>query len=368
MSEKQRILIVDDTPSNITILNTLLKESYNVSAATNGPDALALSASRTRPDLILLDIMMPDMDGYEVLTKLKASPGTADIPVIFVTAKADTSDESRGFELGCVDYITKPVTPSIVMARVKTHLNLRQAKKTLEAQNKELKKAAVLREEVGRIARHDLKNPLTGVFSGIELLEMTGDLSEDQAEAVDIMKTSAHKMLDMINSSLDLFKMEQKIYRPEMAAVDMVSLLHRVEKEMESLIKLHRTGLVLTRDGNPFLPGQTVMVMGESLLLYSMMANLIKNAVEAVPEDRSIDISLADEGELITVCIHNHGAVPPAIRDTFFHKYTTSGKRKGTGLGTYSAKLIAETLGGKISMTSSEEDGTFIFIHLLAAQ
>ncbi len=365
MAKKQRILIVDDTPSNITILNTLLKESYHVSAATSGADALALSTSRTRPDLILLDIMMPEMDGYEVLTRLKALRRTADIPVIFVTAKVDVADESKGFELGCVDYIAKPINPSIVLARVKTHLNLKQAQENLGAQNKELKKAAVFREEVERIARHDLKNPLTGIFSGIELLEMTGTLNEDQAEAVDIMMTSAHKILDMINSSLDLFKMEQKIYQPKMIAVDMIGILRHVEKEMASLIKLHRTGILITRDGTPFLPGQTFMVLGESLLLYSMMANLIKNAVEAVPEDQFINISLADDGDLVIICIHNPGVVPSGIRDTFFDKYTTSGKRKGTGIGTYSAKLITETLGGKISMASSEEEGTFIFIHLL---
>jgi class 3 adenylate cyclase len=130
MSDTQRktILIVDDTPTNIGIVASVLKESYRTKVATNGEKALALAGTAgDRPDLILLDVTMPGMDGYEVCRRLKAEPATADIPVIFLTAKTDAEDEEAGFQVGAVDYIHKPFSASIVLARVKTHLSLRSA-------------------------------------------------------------------------------------------------------------------------------------------------------------------------------------------------------------------------------------------------
>lgn len=123
-NEKQIILVVDDTPDNIHVMGGILRADYEVKAALNGEKALSIANSRPKPDMILLDIMMEGMDGYEVCRQLKADPATSDIPVIFVTAKGEEADEQYGFELGAVDYITKPVSPSIVQARVRTHLAL----------------------------------------------------------------------------------------------------------------------------------------------------------------------------------------------------------------------------------------------------
>lgn len=124
--EKQTVLIVDDTPDNISLITSLLKDIYRVKIATNGNKALQIAFSNEQPDLILLDIMMPEMDGYEVCRHLKSDSQTAEIPVIFLTAKADIEDELKGFELGAVDYITKPISPPVVLARVRTHLRLKR--------------------------------------------------------------------------------------------------------------------------------------------------------------------------------------------------------------------------------------------------
>lgn len=131
-ASKQTVLVVDDTPANIDTLVGILREQYQVKAATNGPKALELARGAQPPDLILLDIMMPDMDGYEVCRQLKASPKTRKIPVIFVTCLDDTDDETKGLELGAVDYLSKPVTPAIVRARVANHLALRSAQAKVE--------------------------------------------------------------------------------------------------------------------------------------------------------------------------------------------------------------------------------------------
>ena len=136
-STKQTILVVDDTPENIDVLSGVLRPTYKVKAALNGERALKIAASEPRPDIILLDIMMPDMDGYEVCQKLKANPATAKIPVIFVTAKTEVADEQRGFELGAVDYIAKPVSPPLVLARVRTHLALYDQNRELERKVRE---------------------------------------------------------------------------------------------------------------------------------------------------------------------------------------------------------------------------------------
>lgn len=358
---RHRILVVDDEPNNRKLLFQILKDSYQSAFAVNGEQALEIT-KQIQPDLILLDIMMPGMDGYQVCQRLKSNTRTRSIPVIFITAMTAVEDEALGFEVGCADYITKPFSPSIVLARVKTQLELKDAFETMTAQNKKLIQAAKLREEVERITRHDLKNPLTGIFSGVDLLEGMEGLNPDQMEVLDIIKGSAHRMLRMINTSLDLFKMEQNIYRPNLVEVDIVGIILRIEKEFHSLIKLKQTGIVIRNEG--FAETGKFTVKAENLLIYSMMANLIKNALEATPKTEKISVTLSRKETQAVICIHNQGSVPGEIKPVFFDKYTTSGKAKGSGIGAYSARLIARTLGGNIHMDSSEEKGTRISILL----
>ena len=128
------ILIVDDTPLNIGVISGALKDSYKTKVATNGEKALALAGAEEKPDLILLDIMMPGMDGYEVCTRLKADPSTREIPVIFLTGQTGAEDETRGFAVGAVDYVHKPFSPAVVKARVRSHIMLREARAQLAAQ------------------------------------------------------------------------------------------------------------------------------------------------------------------------------------------------------------------------------------------
>jgi putative two-component system response regulator len=133
--DKPTILVVDDTPDNLSLMSGLLKDLYKVKIANNGERALKVALTGTPPDLILLDIMMPVMDGYETCRHLKSYSETRDIPVIFLTAKAEVEDEMQGFELGAVDYITKPISPPVVLARVQTHLQLKRVRDYLKNQN-----------------------------------------------------------------------------------------------------------------------------------------------------------------------------------------------------------------------------------------
>src|SRR5271154_5512696 len=161
VGEKRTVLVVDDAPANLQIVNSILKEDYKIRIATSGAKALDLVKVKPLPDLVLLDIMMPEMDGYEVCAILKATPEAKDIPVIFLTGKTESNDETRGFEAGAVDYIHKPFLPAVVKARVHTHLVLREAREQLARQlldiNHELEMAreiqlSILPHEIPKIA------------------------------------------------------------------------------------------------------------------------------------------------------------------------------------------------------------------------
>ncbi|HQG27933.1 MAG TPA: response regulator, partial [Candidatus Ozemobacteraceae bacterium] len=185
---KKTILIVDDIPDNIEVLRGTLFPQYRIKAATSGAKALAIASGDEPPDLILLDIMMPGMDGYEVCSILKGQEKTKSIPVIFVTAKDDPIDEEKGLKIGAVDYITKPINPRIIEARIATHLALRQAMIDLERQNELLIENVRLREQVDRIMRHDLKTPLTVFLSIPSLLKQRTDLPPDVIETIGMME------------------------------------------------------------------------------------------------------------------------------------------------------------------------------------
>jgi len=149
---KKTVLLVDDAPSNIQVVNSILKDTYKIRIATSGAKALELVKVAPAPDLILLDVVMPGMDGYEVCTRLKADPETKDIPIIFLTGQTETADETRGFDVGAVDYIHKPFSPAVVKARVQTHLVLRGIREQLAQQllaiQKELETARLIQQSI----------------------------------------------------------------------------------------------------------------------------------------------------------------------------------------------------------------------------
>ncbi len=365
MDEDRRpaVLIVDDVPANIRILAEALRNEHDIHVATRGGDVLDL-ARRLVPDIILLDVVMPDMDGYAVCRRLKGDPAARDIPVIFVTARHAPEDEALGLSIGAVDYIVKPVSPSVVRARVKNHLELRAARLELARQNAALTEAAKLREDVDLIMRHDLKAPLTGIIGLPRILLDEGGLTEIQVKLLTLVEESGLKMLSMINRSLDLFKMERGTYVLCPAPVELSHLVRRLFVELTSLAKQCRVAFVLTRDGRPMYSTDTVEVSGECLLLHTLLGNCLKNAVEASPEGGVVEVALS-VAESVIVRVHNRGAVPEAIRGTFFGKFSTAGKVGGTGLGAYSSKRIAEVHGGSIAMdTSDATDSTTITITL----
>lgn len=351
------ILIVDDNPENIRVLGTVLRQKgCRVSIAQSGELALK-AVNENSPDLILLDIMMPGMNGFEVCEILKSNPKTSSIEIIFVTAAIMHSDELKGLAMGAVDYIHKPFSIPIVQAKVALHLERIQRKKEMQLRAAILEENANLREHIDRITRHDLKNPLNALLGYPQLMLLDENLTATQHGHLEKMLTAGNEMLHMINSSLDLFKMEQGSYQYKPESVDMVIVIKRILRDFRMLTDAYRVKVKLLVNGQED-EDMSFPILAEPSLSYSLFANLIRNAIEASAANDTITIAINDEGNNGVIAITNNGSVPEAMRERFFDKYSTAGKSHGTGLGTYSAKLMSEVQRGHIAMQSDAQETT----------
>ena len=239
-------------------------------------------------------------------------------------------------------------------------LQLRATKTKLEQQNIELIKAMKLKEDVENIIHHDVKSPLSVVILNAQLLKEKENTVIDIRKKAKIIEKAGYRILDIIDRSLDLYKMEQGVYNYKIEQVNVSDLLSRITEEISSLFTNKAIKSKLLFDGFPLSGNESYIIPGEILLFYSMFSNLLKNAFEASPYGSIITINQFINNEIYTITIHNLGHVPEEIRDSFFSKYSSSGKKRGLGLGTYSAKLIAEIMNGSIQMESSEKSGTMI--------
>jgi CheY-like chemotaxis protein len=335
-TQRARILIADDSETNILVLREFLDDAYDIAAATDGAQALQ-RIGEDPPDLVLLDIMMPGMDGYQVCERLKNDERTAEIPVIFITALDDVAAESRGLELGAIDFITKPFNPGIVKARVRNHIALREA--------------ARLKEDVERIMRHDLKSPLATVITLPQLLLMDDNLDDTQRDMLGRIEDAGYTLMAMVNLSTTLFRMERGSYELAPEDMDLAAVARKVLAGFSETADMRRIDLQLFVDGCE--PNTGVPFRGEELLCHSMLANLVGNALDASPRGGTVRVRMtASEG--VRIDIVNAGDVPPRLRERFFEKYATAGKSRGTGLGTYSARLIARAHGGDIAMACGD--------------
>ena len=348
---KPSILVVDDESSNIDVAAGNLRECYRVIAAKSGEHALKIVNSKKHNiELVLLDIMMPEMDGYQVCAKLKSNAETANIPVIFLSAKSEVSDIKYGFDLGAVDYITKPLNGDLLRARVATHIRLKQQNTALEQQVTTLKENAKLREDIEKITHHDLKGPLNNIlFETVRL--------QDKSAANSINK-AVNNVVDMINNSLNLYKIEQGIYQLSSQRVNLNQMIKDAANAMSVIAQEKSLNF------NFIGFEKTQMITGEPLLCLSIFNNLVKNAVEASQNNDEITFSLTDEMSHVSFQITNQGVIPKDLRATLFEKYSSSNHNSGTGLGTYSAKLMTEVQHGEIYFEIIDEQQTIFIVKL----
>jgi PleD family two-component response regulator len=357
-----KILVVDDVSSNIDIIVGVLKDSYKIQAATNGKKALEIAATIPLPDLILLDIMMPEMDGMEVCRQLKNNPMTMDIPVIFLTAKTDAKTAVEGFSLGAVDYITKPVNPDLLKARVLNHIELKKSKDSLKNQVGTLMKMARLREDVERLSQQDIKKPLGFIINQLDSIQNNQLVDIQVRKLIKEVEISAVTILDSINNSLDLYKIETNNYQLIPEAVDIIKIISKVIDDCSLLFSAEINAKNLKIELKT-TPDDNMVVKGDELLCYSLLSNLIKNAVEASDIDEKINISVVVQEQII-ICVHYEAELPQQIQSSFFNKHIGHGKQQGIDVGGYAAKLMTEVQNGNIELNSSFEEGTRLIVKL----
>jgi len=224
-------------------------------------------------------------------------------------------------------------------------------------------RAKVLKADIDRITRHDLKTPFISILSGIEYLDKFTNLDSEQLSMITQMRDAADTGLDQINRSLGLYRMEEGTYAYTPQEMDILHLAQRVAGNLNDYALSHGVEMVITHGGENVEEDDSIPFKAEETLCYTVMANLIKNSIEASERDDIVTIDLTEE-DGVTLTVHNPTPVPEEIRQTFFDKYSTSGKSTGTGLGTYSAQLMVKTMGGSIALSTSQESGTLVTVEL----
>jgi two-component system, NtrC family, sensor kinase len=372
--KKETILVVDDIPENIFVLTEILKDRYAIKAANGGEKALKIAMSDNPPDLILLDIMMPVMDGLEVCRRLKEHDATRAIPVIFVTALGEVENEKIGFDAGAVDYITKPVSPSIVNSRVRTHLSLYNQNRVLEEKVAErtrelsdtLSRLTETQEQlvqsaklasIGELATgvaHEINQPLNVIRMAAKMLKKNLEKQQRADEFACERLDKIEKSIVRATRIIDHLKIFGRKDEENLVLMNINDTIKSAFDFVSEQFRLHSIGVEMDLDDA--LPG----IMGDSNRLEQVFINLIVNARDAF-SDRNREgcpstISVAsaydrDRGHVVVRFADNGPGIPkdimPRIFDPFF---TTKEVGKGTGLGLSISYGIVKTHGGTIDV------------------
>ncbi len=350
------ILVVDDTPENLRLLMGILAEQdYRVRPVPSGTRALS-TVQIELPDLILLDIKMPDMSGYEVCEQLKADERTRDIPVIFLSALNKVEDKVKGFEVGGVDYITKPFQVQEVLARVKTHLTLQQMRKALEKKNVEFEAVNKELRDFAYSVSHDLKAPLRGINQLVHRLvqDYADAFDEKGKEMTELLCNRVKRMGNLIDGILEYSRAGRIEEKHEQ--IDLNTLVNDV---LEMIAPPESMQIAVEND----LP----TVVGDRTRLEQVFQNLFSNAVKFMDKPAgTITIGCADEGSYWTFSVTDNG---PGIDEQdhekifqIFQTLTPREKHENTGVGLAIVKKIVALYGGEIWVESAVGKGsTFLF-------
>jgi len=248
----------------------------------------------------------------------------------------------------------------------RSHNQIEVQAQQLRDQNAALRDAIRVREEVERIARHDLKTPLNSILAALRQLREKRKPDARENELLGMVDGAAYRVLDLVNLSVDIYRMEQGAYRFSPRAVDLTALAESVARDVRAHADTKGVRIEARVDGEAAGPERRAYAWAEEMLCYSVIANLLKNAVEASPDGATVRIDFSQAGGQAVLRMHNDGVVPASVRRSFFEKYATYGKVGGSGLGTYSARLMARVQQGELSMHTSEEEGTVLELRLPA--
>ncbi|MDM8558743.1 response regulator [Candidatus Parabeggiatoa sp. HSG14] len=367
------ILIVDDIPENIsTLFDFLDTHDFEVLVARDGETAIEL-IEYEMPDLILLDVMMTGINGFETCQRLKANTKTQNIPIIFMTALSNTYDKVKGFNLGAVDYVTKPIQQEEVLARINTHLTICHLQQQLQTKNTELKtknielatkntelevKNAEL-DAFSYMVAHDLKNPLSHLISMSDILleEFSDDISSYASQCVQHIFQSSEKMIGIVNALLLLASVSKQDV--ELIPLDMGDIIYQVQQRLTSMLKKYQ--------GEVIIPEKWPIIEGYAPWIEEIWVNYLSNGLKYGGQPPRLEIGATPEGNMIRFWIRDNGdglsqEAIAKLFTPFTRLHQTS--EEGHGLGLSIVQRIVEKLGGKVGVESQPGNGSVFYFTL----
>lgn len=375
MQEKSKdiILIVDDNTDNLQLAASfLVSNNYDVAVAGNSPEALEV-LKEIKPDLILLDVMMPEINGFQLCTLIKGSNDTKNIPVIFLTAMKEAQDIVRGFEVGGVDFVSKPFNKSELLARVQTHIELKKSRdlvdkqnKTLVEKNKQLEKLDNEKNGLLAITSHDLKNPLSAINNYLEVLETNYDKieSEQLLEIVQSAKKASKKAIHITSDLITLHEFESGVFKTQKSKFDVYKLTCNIlhEYELKAKSKNIKFNYKCTDD--------KLIVNSDESKIERIISNLVSNALKFSEKNKNIWINIIDLGETFHFLVKDEGpGIKKDEQKQIFTKFSKISNRPTGGessskLGLSIVKLIVEKLGGRVWFESEYGKGSTFYVEL----
>lgn len=356
--EKPLVLVVDDEESNLLLIeNTLDYAQCRVHLARDGQEALD-SVAAEAPDIILLDVMMPRIDGFEVCRRLKSDPETRAIPVIVLTALDQANDHARALDMGADDFMTKPFNPTILQARLRSYI---RAKRLAD----EVRDLQALKTDLTRMIVHDLNGPVFGVMGYLDLIAMSPDLPEKAARQLGAARRSAQEISRMIANLLDIDRMEAGHLHPRPVPFDWPTLIAEAIEPLRPAWEARELTLDLKGP-------QSEMAKGDKDLLRRVVQNLVGNAVKFADPDHPVRIRWSLDGALRFAVANRGRSIAPQDQPRIFDKFAQVGDRpdaarQGCGLGLAFCRMAVEAHGGHIELASPPEnwpDGVEFSMHI----
>jgi two-component system sensor histidine kinase/response regulator len=368
-TEKGTLLIVDDIPTNLKVLFSYLKGlDFKVRVARDGEDALA-QVAYAQPDLIILDVMMPKMDGFEACRRLKADEKTRHIPIIFMTAKSETVDKVKGFELGAVDYVTKPIQQEEVIARITAHLLIRNQHKLLQQKNSEIEsKNAELQQQNDELeafahtVAHDLKNPVNVISGYSELLIEDLSSTIDTASLEMLQKThrAGQNIVNIIDALLLLASARQQVV--EMTPLNMIDIVTNVQHRLDLMIEEYQGEIILS--------SEWPTALGYAPWIEEVWTNYISNGLKygGRPPRLELGTTQQENGQIRFWVRDNGQGISSEEQDKLFVPFTriSQARVEGHGLGLSIVQRVVSKCGGEVGVESQIGQGSTFYFTLSA--
>lgn len=358
-----KILIVDDVMSNVLLLKVLLtNEKFAIATASNGRQALE-QVEKENPDLVLLDVMMPDMSGFEVAQHLKSNPNTADIPIIFLTALNSTADIVKGFQVGANDFISKPFNKEELIIRVTHQISLVAAKRLILSKTEELQRTIAGRDKLYSVIAHDLRSPMGSIKMVLNMLILNLPSEKIGAEMYELL-TMANQTTEDVFSLLDNLLKWTKSQKSQIGKLNVVYQDVDLVEVTDGVIEIFSMVASLKKIRIREMKPEKMMVNADIDMLKTVVRNLLSNAIKFSKENSEVLVKMEEVDGMAVVSVQDYGCgiseegqKKLLHTDTHFSTFGTNNE-EGSGLGLLLCKDFVVKNGGKLWFTSKEGEGS----------